>query len=518
MRTLDGLKIGERLALLLGLLIALLVGLALTGAWGQGQLYGLSHDALTQDVQLAHRAASIRSLVLQHRRFEKDTFIHLAAAETRQQYAKEWSSAHDALERALAEVEAMDLEPEDRDAARAMRASLQAYAAGFGATLEQINAGRITSTQDANREMGRSKAQIHAMEAASDKLSQRALVRAGQVLPRLDAVRQRALAGQAALALVALGLAAGAGWWVARSITQPIRRAVEVAQTVASGDLRSRIDAGGRDEAAQLMSALARMNASLVGIVTGMRGAAESIATGSTQIAGGNADLSRRTETQASSLQETAASMEEVGGTVRATADSARAAAQLAGDAASAAAEGSRVVGRVVQTMGEISQHSERMAQILAVIDSIAFQTNILALNAAVEAARAGEQGRGFAVVAGEVRTLAHRSGDASREIRSLIAASVERVQAGATLADDAGHAMTDVVARVERVNHLIAGISAACSEQDRGIAQIGDAMQQLDQVTQQNASLVEESAAAAESLRQQASQLSASVARFRVA
>ncbi|MBI5258181.1 MAG: MCP four helix bundle domain-containing protein [Burkholderiales bacterium] len=319
------------------------------------------------------------------------------------------------------------------------------------------------------------------------------------------------------MAAAALALGSGLAWAITGSITRPIAQAVKVAETVAAGDLRSRIEVRSTDETGQLLDALKRMNESLVRIVGAVRGNAESVATASGQIAQGNADLSQRTEEQASNLQQTAASMEQLTATVNQNADTARQASQLAGSASGVASQGGEVVGRVVATMDEISASSRKIADIIGVIDGIAFQTNILALNAAVEAARAGEQGRGFAVVAGEVRSLAQRSAEAAREIKGLIGTSVDKVEAGSALVGEAGRTMGEIVAQVKRVNDLISEISAANVEQTSGIGQIGDAVAQLDQVTQQNAALVEESAAAAESLKQQAAQLSQTVAVFKV-
>jgi methyl-accepting chemotaxis protein len=321
-----------------------------------------------------------------------------------------------------------------------------------------------------------------------------------------------------ALGAMACALAALGGWWVTRSITVPIHRAMQIAETVAQGDLTSRIDITSSDETGKLLAALKSMNTNLVRIVEQVRRSSENIATGSGQIATGNQDLSQRTEEQASNLQQTAASMEQLTGTVKANADTARAATQLASAAREVAAQGGTVVGQVVATMGEINSSSQRIAEIIGVIDGIAFQTNILALNAAVEAARAGEQGRGFAVVAGEVRSLAQRSAQAAREIKQLIGESVEKVQTGSRLVGDAGRTMEDIVTQVHRVNDLISEISAATGEQTDGIGQVSHAVSQLDQVTQQNAALVEESAAAAESLRVQADALVKAVASFRLA
>jgi len=317
--------------------------------------------------------------------------------------------------------------------------------------------------------------------------------------------------------LIAMAAAIAAGLLVTRSITRPIDEAMSLAEAVSRGDLSSNVDVRGNDEIAQLLHALERMRDNLARIVGQVRQSSDSIATGSAEIATGNADLSQRTEEQASNLQQTAASMEELTSTVKQNSDTARQANQLASSASEAATQGGVVVSQVVGTMEEITASSRKIADIISVIDGIAFQTNILALNAAVEAARAGEQGRGFAVVAGEVRNLAQRSSEAAKEIKSLIGQSVEKVEAGSKLVDDAGKSMADIVVQVRRVNDLIAEISSASMEQSSGISQVGDAVAQLDQVTQQNAALVEESAAAADSLKQQAANLAEVVSVFKL-
>ena len=316
---------------------------------------------------------------------------------------------------------------------------------------------------------------------------------------------------------VAALVAALLGWFITRAITVPLRGAVDLAHAVAAGDLTKAPHADGKDEVAELTRALGAMVVKLRDIVTQVRQGVESVGTASAQIATGNLDLSQRTEEQASNLQQTAASMEELTGTVRQNADNARAASQLAAGASQVASRGGEVVGRVVTTMGEITSSSRRIADIIGVIDGIAFQTNILALNAAVEAARAGEQGRGFAVVASEVRSLAQRSSAAAKEIKSLIEQSVDQVEGGSKLVAEAGTTMNDIVAQVQKVTDLVGEITAASVEQSKGIDQVGEAVAQLDQVTQQNAALVEESAAAAESMKHQAAKLSQTVAVFNV-
>ena len=308
------------------------------------------------------------------------------------------------------------------------------------------------------------------------------------------------------------------GVLVSRAIVKPIDHAVGLSRAVAEGDLTRAIHVQGRDEVANLLDALRDMQARLSGIVQGVRQNAESVATASAEISLGNNDLANRTEQQASALQQTAASMEEIGATVKHNAENAREANTLAKGASAVALKGGEVVGEVVETMRGINDSSRRIVDIISVIDGIAFQTNILALNAAVEAARAGDQGRGFAVVAGEVRTLAQRSATAAKEIKALIGTSVERVEAGSQLVDRAGATMTEVVSAIERVTQIMGEISSANSEQSTGMAQIGEAVAQMDRTTQQNAALVEEGAAAAEQLKNQARQLVEAVAVFKVA
>jgi methyl-accepting chemotaxis protein len=310
--------------------------------------------------------------------------------------------------------------------------------------------------------------------------------------------------------------------WVMVVITattiSSVNLALSLAKGVASGDLSQQIVARGSDEMGHLLQALASMQSSLSNVVTTVRSGSEGVATASAEIAQGNSDMSGRTESQASALEQTAASMEELSGTVRQNADSARSANQLALSASSVAAKGGDVVAQVVDTMKGINESSRKISDIIQVIDGIAFQTNILALNAAVEAARAGEQGRGFAVVASEVRSLAGRSADAAKEIKALINASVERVEHGTALVDQAGTTMNEVVTSIRRVTDIMGEISAASNEQALGVAQVGEAIKQMDEVTQQNAALVEEMAAAASSLKNQASDLVDAVSVFRLA
>ncbi|WP_370680493.1 methyl-accepting chemotaxis protein [Comamonas sp. GB3 AK4-5] len=306
-------------------------------------------------------------------------------------------------------------------------------------------------------------------------------------------------------------------WYMYRQITTSLATAGGAADRMAHGDLSQQIEVRGLAEVALVLSSLSAMRDSLTGVVYTVRQNAESVATASAEIAQGNNDLSARTEQQASALEETAASMEELSSTVRQNAENAQQANQLACSASNVAVEGGDVVNRVVETMKGIQSSSQRIADIIGVIDSIAFQTNILALNAAVEAARAGEQGRGFAVVATEVRTLAGRSADAAKQIKQLIDASVQQVDQGTQLVDQAGTTMTEVVSAIRRVTDIMGEISAASSEQSQGVAQVGEAVTQMDHTTQQNAALVEESAAAASNLQSQAEKLVQAVAVFQL-
>jgi methyl-accepting chemotaxis protein len=320
-----------------------------------------------------------------------------------------------------------------------------------------------------------------------------------------------------AVGLLTLAGAALLAWRITASITRPVRRALDVANAVAAGDLTTQVEVTTRDEMGQLLAALKAMNDNLVKTVSTVRAGTEAIGTASSEVAAGNQDLSSRTEQQASSLEETASSMEELTSTVKQNADNARQANTLAEAASGVAARGGQVIHEVVATMDQIHDASSKIVDIISVIDGIAFQTNILALNAAVEAARAGEQGRGFAVVAGEVRSLAQRSAAAAKEIKTLIDNSSEKVDTGSRLVKEAGNTMGDIVDSVRRVTDILNEITSASQEQTAGIEQINEAITQMDTVTQQNAALVEEAAAASQSMQDQAARLSAAVAVFKL-
>jgi methyl-accepting chemotaxis protein len=354
---------------------------------------------------------------------------------------------------------------------------------------------------------------VTALQALSDELVRLQIADSAT----LQEANRQALWLLGALTVAGLVLGAVLSTIITRSITQPVGQAVQATERIAAGELFHEIRVDRNDELGLLLRSLSRMQDRLRGMLTSVRVASDSIDHATNDIAAGNADLSQRTETTASNLQQTASSMEQLTGTVRQSADSATTASRLATNAAQVAERGGKVVSNVVSTMEQINAGSKRITDIVGVIDGIAFQTNILALNAAVEAARAGEQGRGFAVVAAEVRTLAQRSATAAKEIKALIGASVDNVETGAQLVQDAGKTMNDIVVSVRKVNDIIAEITAAATEQSDGISQVGAAVTQLDHMTQQNAAMVEQSAAAAQSLKEQASSLAEAMSQFRL-
>jgi methyl-accepting chemotaxis protein len=355
------------------------------------------------------------------------------------------------------------------------------------------------------------------LTAATDEFVAHHHERAVAMVQEDEAAQATEQARMLAVCAVAVLAALGLGWLLTRSVTGPLHRAVTLAEAVASGQLEVAIDVDRHDEFGQLLAALKRMSGSLADMVGRIRLAADGIATASSEIAAGNQDLSGRTENQASALQQTSASIQQITSNVQQNADTARQASQLAASAANVAGQGGEAVQRVVATMGEITTSSAKIADIIGVIDGIAFQTNILALNAAVEAARAGEQGRGFAVVASEVRSLAQRSAEAAREIKVLIGASVEKVQTGSRYVSEAGQTIGNVVSQVRRMTDLMAEIDASAAEQSSGIAQVNQAIAAIDHGTQQNAALVEQSAAAAESMKHQAAALLQTISAFRI-
>jgi methyl-accepting chemotaxis protein len=510
----NNLKISTRLTATLALLVAVMLAIAGTAWWQMKAIHEVTHEITSNWLPSVERVNQMNTSTSDFRIAE---FQHVLNTD---------EAAMAGIEKTMAKVLA-DFE-EDHQAYIQLISSAEErqlyndFAAEWKQYLALHDKVLALSRQNQNAEAkalleGDSRKLFDSSSAKLMKLVE--LNSAGAKTSTADADQAFATARNSLLAGLGLALllAAAAGVWLVRSITRPLNQALEAADRVAAGDLTGHIDTSSEDETGQVLRALERMQTSLAKVVSEVRQNSESVATASAQIAQGNQDLSGRTEEQASALQQTAATMEELGTTVRHNADSANQASQLAQGASSVAMQGGEVVGRVVSTMKGITDSSRKIGDIISVIDGIAFQTNILALNAAVEAARAGEQGRGFAVVAGEVRTLAQRSAEAAREIKTLINHSVEQVEQGTVLVDQAGKTMDEIVGSIRRVTDIVAEIASASSEQSTGVQQVGEAVGQMDQATQQNAALVEESAAAAESLKGQAMQLVQAVAVFKL-
>ncbi len=511
----DDLRISTRLELgfgVLGLMILAMVAVVwvqvstMTGLFGDVANARIPRmvvgSAIKEDVQTI--SSSVRNMILM-----RDTAAILAEAQGIGRVQKRIDQRFGELEKLLAGDSAA------QTALQQVQAARKAYEPLQNETQELAGSGQIFEAKDVlvDKMHPAQQAYFSAMDALLQQQQQQLGQATGATERAANSVRGMLLV----TTLVVMVLGGLLAWWIIRSITGPLRQAVRVARSVAAGKLQEPIDAQGRNEVAQLLLALKDMQGGLARVVTHVRHGAQNVLGGSTEIAQGNMDLSNRTEAQAGALQETSASMQELRDAVVHNADNAQQANTLARDASAVAERGGAVVGQVVDTMRDINTSSQKIADIIGVIDSIAFQTNILALNAAVEAARAGEQGRGFAVVASEVRALAGRSAEAAREIKGLISASVERVAQGSELVDKAGATMQEVVQSIRRVTALVGEISSASAEQRSGVAQIGEAIAQMDHVTQQSAALVEQIAAAATGLSTQAQELVQAVAVFQV-
>ncbi|MFN3860544.1 MAG: methyl-accepting chemotaxis protein [Roseateles sp.] len=501
---------------LLGSAVLLCASIVAMGAWSEfSQRAAQAHAGRLLDMQAstAQETTAILAALERVQRLEQSVMLNGSNTNEAGEHHAQWKQTVEQTRALLKSV--MSTPQRQQDLAPA--------AAGFEAHVKPL---QDILQQVVDAKMDASAAFAYAGQAQADLDTARTVFNKwvddtyAQVAASREAA-QRSEAVQSVVRLAVLAaLVAGVGllmFTLTRSIAQPLQKAMQFARGIAQGDLSSAIEVRGQDEVAAFMRSLADMQQSLRTIVDRVRQSADSIHTASDEVATGNLDLSQRTEQTASNLQATAASMAQLNTTVRHSADAALQARDLASSAAAVAHRGGEMVGQVVQTMAQINQASRQIADITGVIDSIAFQTNILALNAAVEAARAGEQGRGFAVVAAEVRSLAQRSAAAAKEIKALIGASVDRVEGGSRQVKQAGDTMEDLVASVQRVSDIVGEICTTSSAQSQGFGDIGGAIAVLDEMTQQNAALVEQSAAAAESLKQQAYQLTSVVATFRL-
>jgi methyl-accepting chemotaxis protein len=510
---LNNLTIRQRLFAGYALLCLVLLAIGAKALWSSHTQNTAFEHFREKTMVAATAALELKAELLTMRRYEKDLLIQGGNTEQVHKYTGQWKQSSDRAAKLLLTMTAAAQSPAQASQARLAGEALGRYQASVTAALPKFL--DVATVLDAATTVNGARPAAHEAEKGLAQLVREAQEASAAAAAQARADFQRALWGTAALVLVGLGLGVVLAWRLSAAIAAPIKRAEQLALAISQGKLNGRMNTQGGDEIAALARALMAMQDSLRGIVGNVRLAGESIRVASREVATGNQDLSARTEQTASSLQSAASAMHQITATVRQTADAARTANQLAASAVEVAAQGGQVVGQVVTTMDRIHTSSRKIADIIGTIDGIAFQTNILALNAAVEAARAGEQGRGFAVVAGEVRSLASRSAAAAREIKQLIAASVENVEAGSNLVADAGQTMGQINSGVNRVTDIIGEISSAAAEQSSGIEQVGQQVGQLDQMTQQNAALVEQSAAAAESLKQQADKLGALVAHF---
>ena len=516
--SLANLKVGTRLALGFGVVLLGLLVLAGTAWYAVDAQSDAASEALDVHVRFTTSVLRVRVQVANQRRFERDMVIHATDSEA---VRRDWNAWQETGKRGAVQLNrALEAAPDaaSRKQVEKLVGALERYGRSMAVFYADIGLGLMKDAAEAEQGIDKLRDEIRVADEAMAELYEMASKRLDGTRAELLEVKNRMglLLVLVLVAVVAVAVALAA--ITVRTITGPVAAAVKVSEALARGDLTQRISAQGKDELGLLMNSLGRTVGQLNGIVRQIKTASDAVGTAAQEIGQGHADLSSRTEQQASSLEETAASMEEMTATVSQNAENARKASKRASEAAAVAERGGQAVAMVVSTMEGISESSKKIADIIGVIDGIAFQTNILALNAAVEAARAGEQGRGFAVVASEVRSLAQRSAAAAKEIRQLISDSVGRIDEGSKQVEHAGETMAEIVGTVKRVNKRIAEISAASQEQSQSLAQVSDTVQQLEKVTQQNAAMVEEATAASASLEEQATALTRAVGSFKLA
>lgn len=510
-------KIGTRLALAFGLVSLFLLGTLLAGVMGITTTRNTAQKTLNMDVALASNAAEIQRLALQARRFEKDAFININSPERVVDYQQRWAATVEEIQTAF-QLGGQIAEQESLDALyQQAQNALQGYEEGFMAVYRQIERGSIVDTSQANQAFGEHKDSIYRLEELADEISLVADSGVDAANETIESAYRLALWQLYMFSGVAILMAVALAYAITRSIVLPLRRAVEVAQRVAEGDLRQDIVATGRDETTQLLVSMAEMSKELTTLVASLRDSSENVLNGANEIAQGGQELAARTEQQAAALQETASSMEEMTATVRQNSDSTKEADTLAHNASRQMQIGGEEVARSVELMREVTAASLSMNKIVEAIDAIAFQTNILALNASVEAARAGEKGRGFAVVATEVRSLASRSAASASEIRSMLDDTRSKIKLCSDQAERGAATIGETEAVIQRLAMLMAEVSSATREQSSGIEQINTAITEMDSTTQQNSTLVQQSTNAAFSLEGQAGRLRELVSSFQI-
>jgi methyl-accepting chemotaxis protein len=496
-------KIGMRLSVGFGFVLAMLLGIGLSGYWGVNSISNLTLAMLQGDSAVAEHSSRARANILGLRRFEKDYFINIGAKDKEEEYMKKWQEQHEHLTARIKDAEKAATLAQDKEAIQTMKTELANYESGFMKVVGMIQSGKITTTQEANNAINEYKDQIHKMENVSKDLADEANKRMDA---QEDTVKQRTTHTSAIMfsfALVAVALSIFMTFIITRSITRPLDEAVAVSNALSQGNLNLNIDVKSTDEMGQLLTAMKNMVERLKMIVADVKTASDNVASGSQQLSAGSEQMSQGTTEQAASAEEASSSVEEMNATIKQNADNAQQTEKIALKSAADATESGKAVTQTVGAMKDIAGK-------ISIIEEIARQTNLLALNAAIEAARAGEHGKGFAVVASEVRKLAERSQTAAGEISQLSASSVE-------VAEKAGTMLAKLVPDIQKTAELVQEISAASKEQTSGADQINAAIQELNQVIQQNAGAAEEMSSTAEELSSQAQQLQGTIAFFKV-